>query len=182
MKTNSLSSIPVIETERLLLREITVSDAESVFCYLSDPLVMQYYGMAPFTHVEQAVAEIDWYQQNFQQKGGIRWGISLKDEGMIIGSCGFHLWDRQHAQAEIGYELHRDYWKQGIAFEALTAMIRYSFTYLHIKRIQAWTAPENSASRKQLHKLGFVEEEFVKDYEFTKGEYYDLYRSVLYHL
>lgn len=80
---------PIIKTKRLILREIVAEDAGSILKYLSDREVMKHYGLEPFTTVEDALNEIAWYKSILNEKSGIRWGINLKEQDDIIGSCGF---------------------------------------------------------------------------------------------
>ncbi|OIK14911.1 GNAT family N-acetyltransferase [Bacillus sp. MUM 13] len=166
---------PVLETDRLILRQVIDSDKNDMFEYLSDPRVMQYYGMEPFTESKSIQSEIDWYSSIFSEKSGVRWGICLKDDGKMIGSCGFHNRESKHFRAEIGYELHHDYWGKGIAKEALTAILLYGFTELKLMRIQAFIEPANDSSRSLVKKLGFKEEGLLRKYEYTVGKFDDLY-------
>lgn len=56
-------------------------------------------------------------QQLFHDEKGIRWGIVTKTENEFIGAIGFHAWSPQHKRAEIGYEIHPDYWRKGYVSE-----------------------------------------------------------------
>ena len=89
---------PVLETERLILREVKPEDATSIFHYLSDKEVMKYYGMSPMSDVSEAVEEIDWYRRIFDDGTGIRWGIVIKGTSEVIGSCGFLQYAKHHAR------------------------------------------------------------------------------------
>ncbi|MBM6613822.1 GNAT family N-acetyltransferase [Desemzia sp. RIT804] len=169
------SAFPVLETQRLILRKITNDDASSIFTYLSDEEVMQYYGLAPFSSIQDALDEIAWYQSIKENKTGIRWGITLKDSGVVIGSCGFHNTVAQHFRTEIGFELSRDYWKKRIAAEAIAAIIDYGFEQMNFQRIEALIEPPNLASQKVVEKLGFIREGLLRSYEFTNGKFDDLY-------
>ncbi len=84
-----LNYFPIIKTKRLILREIVAEDAGNILKYLSDKEVMKHYGLEPFTTVEDASKEIAWYKSILSGKSGIRWGITLKEQDDIIGSCGF---------------------------------------------------------------------------------------------
>lgn len=84
-----LNYFPIIKTKRLILREIVAEDAGNILKYLSDKEVMKHYGLEPFTTVEDASKEIAWYKLILSGKSGIRWGITLKEQDDIIGSCGF---------------------------------------------------------------------------------------------
>ncbi|MBD7984113.1 GNAT family N-acetyltransferase [Sporosarcina sp. Sa2YVA2] len=166
---------PILETDRLLLREVKMEDAKSVFYYLSDKEVMKYYGMAPMENVCEAEEEIAWYRRIFDEGTGIRWGITLKDTSEVIGSCGFLQYTAQHARTEVGLELSKEYWKSGIMTEALTAVIQYGFSHMELMRIQALIDPENIASQKLFEKLGFLQEGLLRKYERTNGKFEDVH-------
>ncbi|MGF9857636.1 GNAT family N-acetyltransferase [Priestia endophytica] len=173
--TRDVNNFPFIETNRLLLREIVKDDANDILKYLSDEEVMKYYGLAPFKTINEALNEILWYQSILNEQTGIRWGITLKGKDKVIGSCGFLNRVPEHYRTEIGYELSRDYWGQGIAGEALEAVIRYGFKYLKFQRIEALVEPPNIPSQKLIEKHGFIREGLLRNYEFTCGKFDDLY-------
>lgn len=168
-------AFPILETDRLRLRKVTEEDAGSVLKYLSDSEVMRHIGLEPFTTIEEALEEISWYQSIFEKGTGIRWGITLKEQGEVIGSCGFLNRATQHYRAEIGTELSQDHWGQGIASEAFEAVIRYGFETLQLQRIEALIEPPNTSSQKLAEKHGFIREGLLRNYEFTCGKFDDLY-------
>lgn len=168
-------AFPILETNRLKLRKIEDSDAGSILKYLSDQEVMKYYGLDPFQTLEEALDEISWYESIYTKDTGIRWGISLKENGEIIGSCGFLNRVKEHHRTEIGYELSKEYWGTGIAREALEAIIEYGFHHLQFQRIAALIEIPNIASQKLAERLGFVKEGLLRNYECTDGKFDDLY-------
>ncbi|UOE93236.1 GNAT family protein [Alkalihalobacillus sp. LMS39] len=173
---------PSLETERLHLRKITKEDARSMFTYLSDADVMKHYGLAPFQSLEEVYDEIDWYDSLWKEKKGIRWGIALKNEGEIIGSCGFHNKVDRHFRTEIGFELKKEKWKTGIATEALNPILLYAFTEWQLQRVEALIEPENIASQRLVEKLGFQKEGLLRSYEYVSGQFDDLFMySILRH-
>ncbi|WP_449536417.1 GNAT family N-acetyltransferase [Ferdinandcohnia sp. Marseille-Q9671] len=172
MKTETI--FPVIETDRLILRQITKDDAESILVYLSNKDVMKHYGLEPFTSIDEALDEVSWYQSIFEKKTGIRWGITLKEEGTVIGSCGFLNIAQQHSRSEVGFELSKEYWGKGIASEALEAVITYGFEQLNLQRIQALIEPPNTSSQRLVESKGFIKEGLLRSYEFTCGKFDDL--------
>jgi [ribosomal protein S5]-alanine N-acetyltransferase len=95
--TIDTDTFPVLETKRLILRKVTNEDAKSILNYLSDEVVMKYYGLAPFKSINDALDEISWYQSIQNNGTGIRWGITLKEQGVVLGSCGFHNIVSQHS-------------------------------------------------------------------------------------
>jgi ribosomal-protein-alanine N-acetyltransferase len=166
---------PIFETRRLVLREVTAEDAYDVFKYLSDKDVVKPMGLEPFQTVKDVWDEIRWYKSINEEGTGIRWGITLKDSGKVIGSCGFLNMLTKHYRAEVGYELSKDYWGKGIASEALEAVVKYGYQHFQLERIEALIEPANLPSQKLVEKQGFRREGLLRHYEFTCGKFDDLY-------
>lgn len=166
---------PIIETDRLLLREITSEDAGDVFRCFSNDHVTQHYGLASFTTVAQAQKLVASFSKNLQEKRGIRWGIERKEAKGLIGTIGFNAWSPLHKRAEIGYELHPDYWRKGYAKEAITEVLSFGFNNLALHRIGAIVFIDNEASNQLLMKLGFHKEGILKDYMYQQGKAHDTY-------
>ncbi len=165
---------PVIETQRLILREMVQKDAEAVYHIFSDAEVMRYYDMPAFTAIEEAQALIARQCQRFEQKERFRWGIALKSTNSIIGTGGYVDWNKHWHCGELGYDLAHAYWRQGIMSEAILAMIGFGFTSMELNRIEAEVMPQNSASTQLLRKLGFHEEGIRREYGFWGGAFHDL--------
>lgn len=166
---------PIIETERLVLREVATEDANDMFTYLSDKDVVKHMGLAPCQTVTDVCDEINWYNSIIEEGTGIRWGITLKDFGKIIGSCGFLNRVTKHHRAEVGFELSKDYWGKGIASEALEAIIKFGYHHYQLERIEALIEPANLPSQKLVEKQGFIREGLLRHYEYTCGKFDDLY-------
>ncbi|GKV55325.1 N-acetyltransferase [Sporosarcina sp. NCCP-2222] len=176
----NVKQFPVLETERLLLRQVTKEDAPSIFRYLSDVEVMKYYGLLPFKHVSEAEEEIEWYRSIFENGTGIRWGITLKNQPeQVIGSCGFLAYAHQHARTEVGAELAKEYWRSGIMTEAFGAVLEYGFKEMNLMRIQGLIDPANVASQKLVEKFGFLREGLLRNYERTGDKFEDVYMYAL---
>ncbi|MFD1356950.1 GNAT family N-acetyltransferase [Fictibacillus halophilus] len=169
------NQFPIIETERLILRAVTKADAEDILLYLSDPDVVKHMGLEPFESIEDAHDEIAWYESIVKNGTGIRWGITLKEDGRVIGSCGFLNRVPKHFRSEAGFELSKEYWGKGIASEALEAVVRYGFQHLELERVEALIEPANLPSQRLVEKAGFQREGLLRHYEFTCGKFDDLY-------
>lgn len=165
---------PIIETERLILREVTLKDAEDMLTYLSDPDVVKHMGLEPYQTVEDVQSEIQWYQSIVKEGSGVRWGITLRNSGKVIGSCGFLNRASKHFRAEVGFELSKQYWGKGIASEALEAVVKFGFKHMELERIEALIEPGNTSSQKLVEKTGFVKEGLLRHYEYTCGKFDDL--------
>lgn len=169
----AFEKFPVLETERLLLRDITTEDAEDILAFFSDCQVMRYYGSNPKKTIGEIEDLIKRLRDGYESRVRIRWGITLKGSGRIIGTCGFHNMDMDDRRAEIGYELARDYWRQGIMSEAVSKVIDYGFGEMSINRIEAFYDPKNEASERLLKKLGFQVEGCLRKYSFYSSEFKD---------
>ena len=141
---------PEIQTNRLILREMTLADSAALFKHFSDDDVTRFMDIDSLIDEQEAKNIINWHFND----SGCRWGL-FKD-GELIGTCGFHRW--QNNQAEIGYDLGKAYWGQGLMQEALEAIIAFGFTSMALRMIEAEVEPENGRSIGLLKKLGFVDD------------------------
>ncbi|TXK77018.1 GNAT family N-acetyltransferase [Paenibacillus sp. N3.4] len=164
---------PVLETERLILSEITEEDAEGIFVCLSNNDVTRYYGQENLESLEQAIKIVDLFANNYMEKRGIRWGIERKGTNGIIGTIGFNAWAPKHKRAEIGYEIIPEHWRKGYASEVVSKIVSYGFEVLDLTRIGAIVFTENEASNQLLTKMGFQKEGVLKDYMYQYGVPYD---------
>ncbi|MGN4126012.1 GNAT family N-acetyltransferase [Lysinibacillus sphaericus] len=166
---------PTLETERLLLREIKKEDAQGIFNCFSNNDVTQFYGQDTLESVEQAEQFVEFFSKIHMEKRGIRWGIEIKGSAGIIGTIGFNAWLPKHKRAEIGYEIHPDYWRNGYTTEAITSVLSYGFKELDLTRVGAVVFIENEASNKLLTKIGFQQEGILRDYMYQNGKAHDTY-------
>ncbi|WP_152391856.1 GNAT family N-acetyltransferase [Paenibacillus guangzhouensis] len=164
---------PILETRRLKLRQLRLDDAPDLYDYFSQDKVTTYYDLDRFTELKQAEDLIQMWIDNFDSQRSIRWGITLKSEDRVIGTCGFHKWSQKHHRAEIGYELSPAYWRQGYMGEVVDAVVRYGFHGFDLHRIEAQIFQANIGSRKVLEKIGFQEEGVLQDYFYLKDQYVD---------
>ena len=159
-------SFPQVETRNLILRRMQLTDSNAIFRILGDDEVTRYYDDTTFTDVSQARDQIETWENGFNSKRCIRWGIARKeDEGVIIGSCGYYGFHAWHMRAAIGYELARPFWRRGIMTEALDTIIDLGFKEMGLNRIEAVVMPGNRASIKLLERLGFRNEGLLEEYE-----------------
>ncbi|MET4559000.1 ribosomal-protein-alanine N-acetyltransferase [Lysinibacillus parviboronicapiens] len=166
---------PTLETQRLVLREIKQEDAQGIFNCFSNRDVTRYYGQDTLESVEQAAKFVEFFSNLYTEKRGIRWGIEIKGSSGIIGTIGFNAWLPKHKRAEIGYEIHPDYWRNGYTTEAVTSVLSYGFEELDLTRIGAVVFIENEASNKLLTKIGFQQEGILRDYMYQDGQAHDTF-------
>jgi ribosomal-protein-alanine N-acetyltransferase len=171
---NMVSEFPEIETERLKLRLITKNDTENIFSILLSEKVTKYYGMYPMKDVSEAESLIEKFEKSFETSVAIRWGIELKECNKIIGTCGYHNYNKRHFRAEIGYELNSEFWGKGYAKEAVLAIINYGFNEMNLKRIEAVVYPENISSENMLKNMNFLYEGLLRKYAYFRDKHQDL--------
>lgn len=164
---------PIMETDRFILRQIEMSDAEEVFHYFSKDEVMKYYDLDVLKDVSEARRIIKNWQNKYHKNEGLRWGIATKEDNKIIGSCGFHNWEKEHFKAEIGFEVTPEYWRSGVMTEVLQPILAYGFEKMELHRIEALYDPDNTASKKTLEKAGFIYEGTLRESAFEKGQFCD---------
>ncbi|EDL65957.1 GNAT family N-acetyltransferase [Bacillus sp. SG-1] len=162
-------SFPELETARLKLVEITLERKERYFEIMSLESVTRYYGMESLERIEQAEDIIKSFRTGFENKRSMRWGIVIKDTGAFIGTVGLNNMQIGNKKAEIGFEIHPDYWSCGYTSEAAQAVIRYAFEELHLFRMGAVTFLENKASIGLLEKMGFIKEGILRGFIYQNG-------------
>lgn len=174
MADNANNTLQTIDVDRIKLRKIEYFDSREIFDIFSSEETMKYYGMFPFTKVEETLKLIEHFSNSIVENTSLRWGIELKSKNKLIGTCGFHSWNKKHRRAEIGYELNKDYKHKGYMSEALGEIIKYGFDHMELNRIEALIYPENTASKSLIKKLGFVEEGILEEYCIFLGKGQDL--------
>lgn len=165
-------AFPQLETDRLLLRAVESNDAAVILSIFSDEEVTRYYDLYPYSNLEEAEALIDFFAESFELERGIRWGIVRKEDNQLMGTCGYVGLHR--FRGEIGYELNRRYWRQGIMRDALETIIDFGFDKLDLNRIEALVMIENVASAGLLKNIAFREEGILRQYDFFKGAFHDM--------
>lgn len=153
-----------LETERLILREMTADDAQIMFDMNNDPEVIRYTGDGPFASVEATRDFLANYYAR-QKPGTGRWGIEEKATGELIGWAGIK-YEEDSGAYDVGYRLMRSHWGRGVATEAARACIAYAFEQLHVKEIIGRVMHDNIASIRVLEKLGlrYLHEDRCQDH------------------
>jgi ribosomal-protein-alanine N-acetyltransferase len=145
-----------LETERLHLKCVDQSDREFIFEEFQDDYINKYlYDQEPMTDIKQADDLIDFYNMK-EPRNQNRWVLINKLENIKMGTCGFHIWDREKKKAEIGFELMQQYTGKGFMTEAVEAIIKFARTEMKVNKIIAIVYIENRDCKRLLEKLGFI--------------------------
>ncbi|RZT23788.1 GNAT family N-acetyltransferase [Fictibacillus sp. BK138] len=166
--------IPSLETERILLRKITMDDLEDMFEYGSDEDVAKYVTWDKHKTTNDTKEFIEFVLGRYEKGEVAPWGIELKENGKFIGTVDFVSWSPYHNNAEIGYVLSKPYWGKGITTEAVHELIRFGFGKMDLVRIQARCFMENIGSERVMEKIGMTYEGVIRKGMFAKGEHRDL--------
>ncbi len=163
----------IIETERLLIRKIDISDKKGMYLLDSDPEVHRYLGAKPISHEEEALTYIEFIQQQYHENGIARWAVIEKETGEFIGWTGFKLITNTinaHTNyLDVGYRFIKSAWGKGYATECGKACMEYAKKHLARYELHAMTEIGNSNSKKVLEKLGF---EAVEIFDFEGDPHY----------
>ncbi|KYP13764.1 GNAT family N-acetyltransferase [Flavihumibacter sp. CACIAM 22H1] len=146
---------PLLQTERLVLRKATETDAQALFLLRSDPLVNTYLKRSPPASVQEVVAFIEGVNASFAHKKGIYWIITMKTTGSVIGAACLFDFSRASDNCEVGFELLPRYQGYGFMKEALWSMLQLVFQTLCIQAINASVHRANHSSLTLLQKAGF---------------------------
>lgn len=138
-----------LETERLILRPLTEEDFDSVHSWASVPANVRYMSWGPNS-------EEDTLNFIRTAKPGFEFGITLKADNQLIGSCG--IYPSGLDTAEIGWTLHRDHWQKGYGTEAGYVLIEYGFNTMKLHRIFALCAADNYGSYRVMENIGMRRE------------------------
>ena len=158
----------VLETDRLVLRQLTLADADSLLGIFSDPETMRYY---PGTKDrEETFAWIQWNLKSYAERGFGLWVVLLKDSREFVGQCGL-IWQPDvdsRNETEIGYLFLRKYWNRGLATEAALECRDYGFKTLKLERLVSLIDPENRPSRRVAEKVGMRMEKEIRIERWNK--------------
>ncbi|MBR6019490.1 MAG: GNAT family N-acetyltransferase [Lachnospiraceae bacterium] len=153
-----------IETERLILRTVTVDDAEAVFQWASDPDVNTYLIYMPHKSVEETRAWLSSRDVNGKDEFDL--GFVLKETGELVGMGGLFYHEDLDAWS-VGYNLRKDCWGQGLVPEAMWAIIDCVAKEKGIRAVVGEFAKENTKSKRVMEKLGMV---YWKDGQYKKAD------------
>ena len=143
----------ILETPRLILREMSMEDLDFFAEMLGDPEVMRFYPKVE--NRDEAAANIARQLNRYAEHGYGPWLVLSKETGLPVGRVGLiHQAVEGQGETEVGYMIHRPYWRQGLGFEAASACRDYAFQVLGRKRVISLVRPENLPSAAVARKLG----------------------------
>ena len=157
-----LSEIPLLETQSLLLRKITLDDVDDIFEFSSDIEVAHHMTWEANRNKEETLNNfVNVVIEGYKRGQSADWAIVHKGSNKVIGTCAFVDWSNQHSKAEVGYVLNKNYWGYGFATEALSELI------------EGWCDIDNIGSENVMLKVGMKFEGILRKNEYIKGKFRD---------
>jgi ribosomal-protein-alanine N-acetyltransferase len=181
----------VLQTERLVLRNLTMDDLDELAAIYGDPDVRHYFPEGTLNR-EETKEELEWFIDVYYARYGYGlWATVDKGTGEFIGRCGLIPWTillsptgelalggtgdhpvgPEGSEVEVAYMLAKRSWGRGLATEAATAIVAYGFEQLDLERLICLIDPENVASMRVAEKIGMTLDGNVE----LDGERFPLY-------
>ena len=155
MLSRTFTPFPILTTERLILRQLVITDEKEIFILRSDSEINKYLDRQISNTIDDARNFINKVNENINKNDSLYWAITLSDKNILVGTiCVFGFSDENY-KCEIGYELLTNFQGQGIMKEAVEKVIDYAFNTIKVKKIEASLHRDNQSSIKLLEKLSF---------------------------
>ena len=161
-----------LESERLIIRRITMDDNEAIHSYGKDERVAFGASFPQHKSIEDARTYIRTVLESYQKNEPTSYGIVLKDSGELIGGIGLHHPDTASHKIEIGYALAPWHWNNGYMTEAAVTMIDHIFRLTELQRLEARCKSINTASERVMQRLGMTYEGTLRHNQLQNGIYY----------
>jgi ribosomal-protein-alanine N-acetyltransferase len=173
MLTINYQPFPILESERLVFRQLKDSDAPEVFKLRSNPENMKYIPRPLLKNEEEALAMIHMMNGKIAENTDINWAVCIKNTDKIIGFMGFYRTQPENFRTEIGYMILPEYEGNGYVTEAVKTMLNYAFNTVGFHSVDAVIDPDNIGSEKVLLKNGFRKEAHFIENEYFDGKFWD---------
>ena len=152
----------VLETERLILRHLSIDDAEFILELLNEPSFLRYIGDKGVRTIDDACQYIlNGPMESYERHGFGLYLVELKEGGLPIGISGL-VKRPALTDADVGFAFLPAYWSKGYAVESASAVMAYGREVLGLTRILAITSPDNEMSARLLGKIGLRFERMVR--------------------
>ena len=158
-----------LETDRSIIRSLTMADAGDYAAVVGDPEVMRYLGGRPHDRPEAEAYVVDCIRRDVDS-GVSRYAVTLKDSGQFMGFCGFKIIaaDDQPSWIDFGWRYGRRFWRQGYGMEAARAVYGFGRSILDLGVIEARAHVDNAGSLRIIENLGF---RWIEDVDTDHGRF-----------
>lgn len=157
-----------------MLRSASATDATAYHRILSCSEVSRYSDVPHQPTQKRSERFVSWMSKLHPRGKGIAWIITLRENNTVIGAIRINSIEKKANYGVIGYELHPDHWKAGLATEALAAVVHHAHDTMALNRLEAWTATDNISSQKVLTNNGFIHEGTQRQKIWFKDQLWDV--------
>lgn len=162
---------PILRGTRCTLRPPTTDDIPRYLAWFSDMEVTRYLGRRAVPSLQE---EEEWFKRTAEDKNSVVWII--EDEGKAVGGIGIHAIDWLNAHAITGIVIgEKEYWRRGIATEAMALRTRYAFHELNLHKLKSRAFMENEASQRALQKAGYRRSGVEREEMYREGAWHDMW-------
>jgi|GEM_PF-597272 len=151
----AIHPVPVLKTERLILRGLVRADAHDLFLMRSDPRMIEHTDQTVDRSIDDTHRYLDRMLDGGVRASWIVWAIETADRRRVVGSVSLWNFTEDHACAELGYGIHPSFWGLGYMRETLRAVLSFAFGTLGMQAVEAYTERANLRSSSLLGHLGF---------------------------
>ncbi len=156
MSSSLFSTFPVLTSERLSLRKLSINDSAEIFALRTDASVNQYLDRSKPDNISKAIEFINLVNKGIDDGRSLYWSICLKDNPQLMGTICLWNFSADQKQAEIGFELSPAYQGMGIMQEAVSCVLEYAFATISLQVIDAFVHKDNIKSIRLLEKNNFL--------------------------
>ncbi len=167
----TFKDIPTLESDRLIYKRIVPENAQDMYDYSKCEEVTRYLLWIPHTGLAQTEKYIKLLQKKYDNGSFWDFGLTHKDDGKFIGTCGITSIDDEMKTIEIGYVLAPEYWGMGLAPEAARTVMKFCFETFGAEKICGKFMEGNNGSMRVMTKLGMSLEGIYRKSMYVKGEY-----------
>jgi [ribosomal protein S5]-alanine N-acetyltransferase len=173
--------LPDIETERLILLEVTIKDLEHIHQLNSIPEVDESNTLGiPKTIGDTKKFLVSMMEaKNKVPRSSYMWKITLKETKEFIGVAGYTLSNDKFRLGEIYYKLNPRYWGNGYATELAKNLVLLGFNHFNLHKVEAGVATGNIGSVRVLEKTGMTREGLRRKILPIRGEWIDNYHYAI---
>ncbi|WP_105615908.1 GNAT family N-acetyltransferase [Vallitalea okinawensis] len=169
-----MKNLPVIETERVLLRKVSEEDVADIFEYASNPNVARYASWSNHNTLEDSKRVVDYYVNAYKSHSCLIWGVVNKSDNKLIGTAGYVNINQNSCRGEIGYTLNEAFWGKGYASEIARKLVDFGFSSMHLHRIEGICHVDNHPSVRVMEKVGMEFEGILRGYNKKEDNFYDV--------
>ncbi|MDB5078802.1 MAG: acetyltransferase, ribosomal protein N-acetylase [Chloroflexi bacterium] len=167
-------NIPELQTGRLLMRRMVMSDVPDLFEVASDEEVTRYITWETHRSLSDTERFIQVVHDWYDRQEVLYWAVLRQSDMKLIGTCGIFEWVPKDARAELSYTLGRPYWGQGYASEVVSVMVRFAFEVMQLNRLEGRCLAENTASARVMEKAQLILDGVLRQQLYLKGAFRDL--------